>query len=268
MIDVEIATSKVYETIEPIFSSKKHKIVSTINIPPFRASIKDGYAVRASDGPGVKKVIKYVSAGDEILNLELGKGECFKINTGAPVPNSADAIIQIEDTRIIEESFGIELLVEILVTPTVGLDIRPIGSDLKIGETLINDYPPFDLADESVLASAGESLPKLNNITISIIATGDELVQPGTELKSGQIFDSNTTMLRGLLKKFGFELKLAINSKDTREELTKSVKKAMEVSDVIICTGGVSMGDKDFVKPVLKDLNFEICFGRVNMKPG
>lgn len=268
MIDVAIANSKVYESIVSIFPTKKHKIVSTINIPPFRASIKDGYAVKASDGPGVKKVIKYVSAGDEILNLELGKGECFKINTGAPVPNSADAIIQVEDTKIIEELDDIEKLVEILVKPTEGLDIRPIGSDLKIGETLIHDYPPFDLADESVLASAGESLPALKNIAISIIATGDELVQPGIKLKSGQIYDSNTTMLRGLLKNFGFDLKLAINSKDTREELKKSVKKAMEVSDVIICTGGVSMGDKDFVKPVLKDLNFEIVFGRVNMKPG
>lgn len=268
MIDVEIATSKVYQTIESIFPSKKHKIISTINIPPFRASIKDGYAVRSSDGPGLKKVIKYISAGDEISNLELGIGECFKINTGAPVPNSADAIVQLEDTKLIEESDEVEKLIEILVVPTAGLDIRPIGSDLTIGETLIDDYPPFDLADESVLASAGGKLPTLKNISISIIATGDELIQPGEELKSGQIYDSNTTMLRGLLKKFGFELKLAINSKDSRAELKKSINKAMEVSDVVICTGGVSMGDKDFVKPVLKDLNFEIIFGRVNMKPG
>lgn len=124
MIAVDIALKTILETVHRIEFSHKN-FESPINIPEFRASIKDGYAVKANGScRGAKKVISYVSAGDDIVTRDFDDGECFKINTGAPVPNFATAVVQVEDTKLIKSVNGIEEEIEIFIEPSVGLDIR------------------------------------------------------------------------------------------------------------------------------------------------
>lgn len=124
MIAVETALNTILDAVQRIeFSHKDYK--SPVNIPDFRASIKDGYAVKANGSClGVKKVIGYISAGDDVIHDDFDRGKCYKINTGAPVPDFATAVAQVEDTKLINKEDDVEKEVEILIEPTVGLDIR------------------------------------------------------------------------------------------------------------------------------------------------
>lgn len=126
----------------------------------------------------------------------------------------------------------------------------------------------LEIPELSMLASVGltvnQKMPR-----IAVISTGDELVDPsGGKLDEGQIYDSNSTMLKLLLQKYGFDVKFVAIAKDDYESLKAIVVKAMKECEIIISSGGVSMGDKDFVKPLMKELGLQIHFGRVNMKPG
>ncbi|XP_055610414.1 molybdenum cofactor synthesis protein cinnamon [Uranotaenia lowii] len=273
MIEVDEALRIILSTIENVAEPSKQ--TSRVNIPPFRASIKDGYAVKSIGGRGTKHVVGSVSAGDGIIMNSFTPDECYKINTGGPVPDQADAIVQIEDTKLISSKNGSEEVVEILVDPTPNLDIRPIGTDLQVGEEVFEYRFPLNAAQKSLLASIGEK-PTIKKLRIAIISTGDELVHPyesaGDSLVEGKIFDSNTTMLVELLKQFGFgdehcEIEQFV-VKDEYDALKQKLQSLTGSTNFIISTGGVSMGDKDFVKPVLQDLGYDLKFGRINMKPG
>lgn len=274
LIDVDEALQIILESI--VSKSDPKKQFSRANIPPFRASIKDGYALKSVGGKGVKRVVGYVAAGSGLIGDNFNIDECYKINTGAPVPEQADAVIQIEDTKLISADNDIERIVEILTDPSPNLDIRSIGSDLRMAEEVFEYHFPVDAAQKSLLASIGEPL-KVDKLKVVIISTGDELVHPyeasnqATSIE-GKIYDSNTTMLVQLLRQFGFneeqcEMQQLV-VKDEYESLRKEIKAFTGVAHAIISTGGVSMGDKDFVKPVLQDLGYDLKFGRVNVKPG
>ncbi|XP_055638140.1 molybdenum cofactor synthesis protein cinnamon [Toxorhynchites rutilus septentrionalis] len=274
MIDVGEALKIILSAIDSKSSPKKQ--MSRVNIPPFRASIKDGYAMKSIGGKGVKRVIKYVAAGSGIIRDNFNIDECYKINTGAPVPDYADCVVQVEDTKLISSVNDAESIVEILIDPTPDLDIRPIGSDLRMGEEVFEYRFPLSAAQKSLLASIGET-PKVDKLKIAIISTGDELVHPYGDSSQGEplegkIYDSNTTMLTQLLVQFGFgEDQCSVNHiviKDDYTSFHNGIESFTDSMHVIICTGGVSMGDKDFVKPVLEDLQYDLKFGRVNMKPG
>lgn len=274
MIDVDEALRIILASIASKSTPKKQ--LSRINIPPFRASVKDGYALKSIGGKGVKRVVGYVPAGNGIIHDNFNIDECYKINTGAPIPEQADAVVQIEDTKLISAHNDIEKIIEILADPCPNLDIRPIGSDLRMAEEVFEYRLPLDAAQKSLLASIGEP-PKVEKLKVVILSTGDELIYPYEESKQmgsaeGKIYDSNTTMLVQLIRQFGFNQEqcemqqLVVN--DSYDSLRNVVLSFTGAAHVIICTGGVSMGDKDFVKPVLRDLKFDLKFGRVNMKPG
>lgn len=123
MVAVDYALKTILNAIQSVEFSYSH-FKSPVNIPEFRASIKDGYAVNVSSGSGIKNVIGYISAGDDIIHEHFDVNSCYKINTGAAVPDFADAIIQIEDTKLIRAENGIEKEVEICIEPTKDLDIR------------------------------------------------------------------------------------------------------------------------------------------------
>lgn len=267
MIEVDQAQNIIFENT-PRFAEEK-KYVSTVNIPPFRASIMDGYALRANSSKGVKNVIGFISAGDPVNEVVFKDDECFKINTGAAVPLCADCVIQIEDTKLTLEENGIEKLVEILVDPKYNLNIRDVGCDLDDGTHLFSHRRPLTSIEHAILASVGQVPPKSWCPKIAVFSTGDELQQPGTDLPDGKIFDSNTTMLLGLLKDFGYSDVYTRIIKDTKSDLEEAVDEALSHGcHAIISSGGVSMGDKDYVKPVLTKKGYTIKFGRVNMKPG
>lgn len=267
MLDVEDALEKVFLMIKPL--SEPEILRSPMNCPPFRASIKDGYAIKSISTTKVRTVIGNISAGDKIVRENFADNECYKINTGAAVPNFADAIIQVEDTVVKGYNpDGSELEIELKLIPVKNCDIRDVGCDLSKGEILFRTNGLMDVPEKTILASVGlEKQQKMPRV--AIISTGDELVDPSAgELREGQIYDSNSTMLKLLLQKHGFTAKIVAIAKDDYQSLKGIVQHAMKECDVIISSGGVSMGDKDFVKPLLKDLGFEIQFGRVNMKPG
>ncbi|XP_035899060.1 molybdenum cofactor synthesis protein cinnamon isoform X1 [Anopheles stephensi] len=276
MIGVDDALKQILASIPTVQAPRKQ--LSRVNIPPFRASIKDGYALKSIGGKGMKKVIGYVSAGDPIVQTNFTIDECYKINTGAPVPLHADAVIQVEDTKLVSRENDYEKIVEILTEPTASLDIRSIGSDLRMSEEVFQYQFPLDACQRALLAAIGEKVSVVK-LKVAIISTGDELLHPydvnataDASSSEGKIYDSNTTMLVALVRQCGFtEDQCEIQQrvvKDDFESLKKEIESLTGAVHIIICTGGVSMGDKDFVKPVLKELNYELVFGRVNMKPG
>lgn len=267
MIEVDVALKEILSRVQRLEIS--NVIKSPMNCPPFRASIKDGYAMKAVSKSKTRKVIGFINAGDQIVQDDFAENECFKINTGAALPAFADAIVQVEDTKLLSNTAeGLEQEIELLQLPKKNFDIRGIGCDLAIEEVLFKTNGLMGVAEKTILASVGLNIPQ-KKPKIGIISTGDELVDPANgELKEGQIYDSNSTMLKLLLEKFGFEVKFMAIAKDDYVSLKGIVSNAMKKCDVIISSGGVSMGDKDFMKPLLKELGFEIVFGRVNMKPG
>ncbi|XP_037809005.1 molybdenum cofactor synthesis protein cinnamon [Lucilia sericata] len=263
-LNIILQTIKPQATLPQLLKDFK----SPVDIPPFRASIKDGYVMKSSGFSGSKKVLGYIAAGDSVIETDFQEDECYKINTGAPVPLKADCVIQVEDTKLLKtKKNGLEDLVEILVEPKKDLDIRPIGCDLAKGSSL---FPSVDLSPvvvKSLMASVGHAVP-LHKPLVAVISTGSELLDPQDYPIEGKIYDSNTTMLKQLLQYFGFDCVVTKVLTDNFDEVYETLTSIYDEVDFVICSGGVSMGDKDYIKPVLQKLGFNLQVGRVNMKPG
>ncbi|XP_004520412.1 molybdenum cofactor synthesis protein cinnamon [Ceratitis capitata] len=271
MISVVQALEVIFQTVQQqrAVAQLLNDFVAPVDIPPFRASIKDGYAMKSTGFSGTKKVLGYISAGDEVIVHDLEEDECYKINTGAPVPHYADCIVQVEDTKLLKrKKTGEEDLVEILVEPQANLDIRPIGTDLRKGSKLFPSADHSAVVIKSILSSVGKHLTGVRKPKVGIISTGSELLAPSQPEAKGKIYDSNTTMLEELLQYFGFECAQKVVLSDDFEIVKGKIEELFKSVDFIICSGGVSMGDKDYIKPALQALGFTLNFGRVNMKPG
>jgi len=246
-------------------------VVAKDPLPPFPASIKDGYAVISSDGAGVRTVRGESSAGYNPDLKPIGTGEIIRINTGAPVPPGADAVVMVENTKLIKASSdGEELEVEILAPPTPGLDIRPIGSDIRVGEVVLQKGATLGPPELGVLAAVGVTEVRVTRQpVVGILSTGNEIQDPSEELKPGHIRDSNKTTLKYLVKSKGFPVVDCGIAKDDLATLTDKLRESLESCDLLVTTGGVSMGDRDLLRKVLvSEFNAEIHFARVNMKPG
>ena len=219
-------------------------------------------------------VVGNSNAGDS-LNIDLKENECVKINTGAFVPQSADAVIQIEDTEsILKNDLGEDKQIKISNSSIeINQDIRSIGFDIQANELVLRKNSIINAAQIGIMATVGTTYVNVfKQPKIAIISTGNELVAPDTEiLNEGKIRDSNKSLLFSACKQLGL-----INvidggiANDNSDSVLKTFKNALDNdADVIISTGGVSMGDKDLVKDVLvKDLNCTLHFARMNMKPG
>ncbi|XP_068159007.1 molybdenum cofactor synthesis protein cinnamon [Drosophila tropicalis] len=270
MLPVDEALSIIFNVVQRSTELDKlvNELSSPVNIPPFRASIKDGYAMKSTGFSGTKRVLGCIAAGDKPSAYALQEDECFKINTGAPLPEHADCVIQVEDTKLLQrDKYNNETLVEIMVEPKAGLDVRPIGHDLTKGDAIFPSLDASPVVVNSLLASVG-SRQIIRKPKIAIISTGSELLSPKDSPTVGKIYDSNTTMLEQLLTYFGFECIQARVLSDSIEAISDTLADLFNVVDFVICSGGVSMGDKDYIKTVLEKLNFQLHFGRVNMKPG
>ena len=239
--------------------------------PPFPASIKDGYAVLSSDGPGERLVLGPVTAG-EMTECHIVSGHVMRITTGAPVPPGADAVVQVEDTELLESDGDgkIERKIKILSSPNVGVDIRPIGFDVKKGEQILTCFEKLGPAELGLMASLGlTEIEVFQKPKVAVLSTGNELINPDEVTKPGKIRDSNKIALKSLIKSHGFEVIDLGIAADTPQDLESKLCFGLEKADVIVSSGGVSMGEKDFLKPVLEDLlGATIHFGRVFMKPG
>lgn len=239
--------------------------------PPFPASVKDGYAVLASDGPGERLVLGPVTAG-EVTACNVISGHVMRITTGAPLPPGADAVVQVEDTELLEsDNEGrTEKRINILTTPKPGQDIRPVGFDVSKGQKVPTALQKLGPAELGLMASLGlTEIEVFQKPKVAVLSTGNEVVSPDEATRAGQIRDSNKIALKSLIKTHGFEaLDLGIAA-DNPQDLQNKLSDGLEKADVLVSSGGVSMGEKDFLKPVLEDLlGATIHFGRVFMKPG
>ncbi|XP_067274314.1 gephyrin b isoform X4 [Pseudorasbora parva] len=241
------------------------------NLPPFPASVKDGYAVRAADGPGDRFIIGESQAGEQPTHTVM-PGQVMRVTTGAPIPCGADAVVQVEDTELLRESEDgtEELEVRILVQARPGQDIRPIGHDIKRGECVLAKGTHMGPSEIGLLATVGVTEVEVQKFpVVAVMSTGNELLNPEDDLHPGKIRDSNRSTLLATIQEHGYPtINLGIVG-DNPDDLLNALNEGINRADVIITSGGVSMGEKDYLKQVLDiDLHAQIHFGRVFMKPG
>ncbi|KAK4441378.1 Molybdopterin biosynthesis protein CNX1 [Sesamum alatum] len=237
-------------------------------LPPYPASIKDGYAVVASDGPGEYPVITESRAGNDGIDVKVTPGTIAYVTTGGPIPDGADAVVQVEDTIPVESADPKR--VRILKQVAQGLDIRPVGCDIAKGDVILKLGERLGAAEIGLLATAGVLAVKVYPTPkIAVLSTGDELVEPTNEsLERGQIRDSNRAMILAAAVQQQCEvLDLGI-AHDDEKEIEGILDRAFSSGiDILLTSGGVSMGDRDFVKPLLEKKG-RVYFHKVCMKPG
>uniref|UniRef100_A0A914GX88 molybdopterin adenylyltransferase n=1 Tax=Globodera rostochiensis TaxID=31243 RepID=A0A914GX88_GLORO len=225
-------------------------------VPDFRASIKDGYAVIASDGLGPRRVVAASTAGTDCDTRGMGVGECVRVTTGARVPLGADAVMQVEDTRVLEHNGEEELVVEIGKEPLEGQDIREPGSDVAKGELLLKKGTVLNAAEIGVIALSGAKKVRIyeRSVPVSVLSTGDELIDfyssDDRPRRVGAVMDTNRPVLISFLRSNGFRpVDMGVVG-DSLFSLIDIVRRALTRTDVLVVTGGVSMGEKDLLKEV------------------
>ena len=239
--------------------------------PSFDNSAMDGFTVRSSDTFGATKTnmvslknIDVSSAGSP-SDLVLKKGECIQCMTGAKIPEGADAIIMVEDTS----GFSNDESVQIMIEAKVGQHIRKMGEEINEGDTLIKKGTIISTSEIGVCASSGYGeLVVSKKPKVAIFATGNELVEPGKNLKEGEIYNSNLFLFADLVNKAGSKVLMRNVIKDDKSSLKSFLFDALETCDVIISSGGVSMGRYDYVREVFIDLGVKEHFWKVAQKPG
>ena len=226
-------------------------IVATEAIPPFANTAMDGYAVRAEDtvdAPVRLLIVDSLAAGRAPEHI-VGSGEAIRIMTGAPMPDGADAVVMVEDTSI----EGDRVVINTVAGP--GQFIRAVGDDVQIGDTVLVAGTELRPAHLGVLASLGRLQVTVHpRLRVGVLSSGDELVEDGSPLKPGQIREANKELLLGLVAAANctpVDLGLVI---DTEEALLSAFERAIASCDAVITSGGVSMGDYDLVKVVLRKL--------------
>lgn len=239
-----------------------HDVVSDINMPPFRKTAVDGYACRMSDIGGSLEIIEVIPAGVTPIKT-IGKGQCSKIMTGAPIPSGADCVLMIEDTRIIGDN-RIEL-----IGKSTKANICELGEDIRIGDLSIEKGITILPKHIAIMAALGCHRPIVAvKPIVSILPTGDELVEPNIKPTGSQIRNSNGHQLISQVVNCGAEPFYNGIVGDTKEATYKAISEALGKSDVIILTGGVSMGDFDFVPEIMERLGVQIHFDRIAVQPG
>jgi molybdopterin molybdotransferase len=279
MISVEDALKLILSTT-PILGMEKVDIITALgrvigeniyspsDIPPFDNSAMDGYAVKSEDTKGASKnhpavltVIEDLPAG-YVAKGKIKKGEAIRIMTGAPLPQGVDSVVMVEET----EASGDK--VKIFNEAEINQHIRKAGEDVKKGELVIPQGTVLRPAAIGMLASLRRSFVSVyQRPLVSILCTGDELVDVDGELKAGQIVSSNSYTLASQVNECGgIPLLLGI-ARDRKDELEQKFREGLR-ADVIISSAGVSVGDYDLVKGVLQDLGMEMKFWKVAMRPG
>ena len=241
-------------------------VVATEDVPPFDNSAMDGFAVQRADldsVPVILPILEDVPAGS-VPTQPLISGSVIKIMTGAPLPDGADTVVKVEDTLPAGTTE-----VQILAAPDLGTAVRRAGGDVKSGTTVFTAGTRLSSTHLSVLASLGVATPRVRRRPIvAYMTTGDELVPASTAtLLPGQIRDANTLTVGAILDELGVEGINVGAIGDNADELRAALRSAADQADIIMTTGGVSMGEYDLVKQVLTELG-GVEFWKVAMQPG
>jgi len=238
-------------------------IFAPFDVPPHNNSAMDGYAVKSidMDEPCTLEMVGTVLAGQNYSG-DLQSGQCLRIMTGAPVPASSDAVVMQENVTASGNSIQINQVV------TKGANVRKAGEDINEGALVLRQGEKLNPSDLGLLASLGfDQIKTFRKIKAAVISTGDELVAPGKERGLGQIFESNRFVIISMLKRLNVEVIDLGIVEDTEEAIRSAFEQASEQADIIVSSGGVSVGDADFVKQIIAEMG-EIGFWKLAIKPG
>ena len=285
MLSVEEAFDRIMTYFSPLETETKpvlqalgqvlaEDVASPLHLPPLDNSAMDGYAVRYQDIAGANpesprqlRVISQVAAG-QMPTREVVEGTAIRIMTGAPVPQGADTIIPFEETDEVERrGKGLDLdEIGIREELSQGSHIRPAGEDVQKGELVLTRGATLRPSEIGVLASLGmESVSVTRRPVVAILATGDELLNPGDPVEPGKIYDSNSSSVAASVLRYGGIPKVLGIARDNLEDMHRKLSEGTD-SDLLITSAGVSRGDYDMVKDVLMERG-EISFWSVRMRP-
>lgn len=239
-------------------------IVAQFNEPRFPTASMDGYAVVHSDLDNESiKIVGYNPAGNDEKRV-LGEGECIKTFTGSKMPEGSDTLIQIENVTVEDE--------KIVVNQKVpkGSSVRPVGESYKAGDVLIKKGTKIGFAEIGVLAGLNRVMVKVAlKPRVAVVSTGSEILDLGVQSDNpAQIRSSNNYTLSALFESAGAEVIQLGTVGDNKESITKSFENALSSADILVSTGGVSVGDYDFVKDIIPRLGAEVLYKGVAIKPG
>ena len=258
----EVETSKALNRVLAI------DITSELAIPPFDRSAMDGYAVKAEDtfgaspsNPNVIKKIGTVEIGEQ-TDLVLTSGEAVRISTGAAIPKGSDSVIKIEDTDI--DSDRVSLYTSIVP----GKNVSKKGEDIPLGTEILRSGITIKASHIALLSSLGIKHVKVKKKPkVSVFAVGDELIEVGNPLPPNKIYNSNSPMVSSLVETYGGSVVRELNIKDSKDEIRNNLIKSSVDSQIIIFTGGTSVGTKDFL-PESIHKNGEVLVHGIAMRPG
>jgi molybdopterin molybdotransferase len=284
MISVEEALDKVLGYFSVLNAEEKpileclgqvldEDVYSTIDVPPRDNSAMDGYAVRAEDVAGATaaspvylNVIGEVKAGD-LPKEEVSTNTALRIMTGAPLPDGADSVVQFEHTDETPHHKHPPFMIGVLNPVTKGKNVRHAGEDIATGQLVLNKGVVLRPSEIGVLASLGrETIRVIRRPVIAILATGDELIELGEPLPAGKIYNSNSFSAAAQVLRYGGIPRVLGIARDRVKDIEDKIREALS-ADMLITSGGVSMGNYDLVKDVLAQQG-EVSFSTVRMKPG
>jgi molybdopterin molybdotransferase len=236
-------------------------VISDIPMPPFNKAAMDGFAIKEADIEKELEIVETIAAGQTPQKTIL-EGQAAKIMTGAPVPNGADFVIQVELSEQTNKN-------TVRFTSHPKNNIIPMAEDVQIGQVVLKKGQLITARHIAVMASVGCTTPEVYvQPKVGILSTGDEIVEPENTPKTSQIRNSNGHQLVAqVIECNGIANYMGIVS-DTYEDTYNAIKEGMEQNDILLLTGGVSMGEFDFVPKIMKDLGIEIQFNRVAVQPG
>jgi len=254
---------------KPLLDALRHvlaeDIVAEENVSPFDNSAMDGFAVRSDDFrtvPVVLDVVGEVAAG-HVTTRHIDKGQAIRVMTGGKIPQGADAVVQIEWTEPIDGQH-----VKVLQSVPLGHNVRRAGEDIRAGEKVLEKGREIRAAELGVLASLGRTTVSIyRKPKVAILATGDELVEISAAITEGKIRNSNSYALHALCAEAGALPVMLGIEKDEKEKVRAKIQQGLK-HDVLITSGGVSVGKYDIVREVLLELGVEIKFWKVSIKPG
>lgn len=240
----------------------RQDVFADMDMPPFHKSAMDGYACRFADIGNMLEVLEVIQAGTT-AQKPVGTNQCVKIMTGAAVPEGCDCVFKVEDSEQLAEN-------QVRCTnPKTAMNICYRGEDYQNGDLLIKQGTLINTPQMAVLAGAGQTkIEVCKRPGITLIATGSELVEPGEKPNPGQIRNSNTSQVVSQLHRMNLEVIDNITLADDYRVLVETFENALQKSDIVIFTGGASVGDFDYIPEILKEQNFNIFWDRTGIKPG
>ena len=280
MLDLNEAIQRILGVVPPPVNERislpeahgrvlKANILSPMDVPAFDNSAMDGYAVLAADvaqasadHPIALRLVGQSAAG-AVFNREITRGTCVRLFTGSLLPAGADAVVMQEDTR----ANGTEVLVLDAVKPWE--NVRFKGEDIKAGKTIAETGTRLTAAQLSLLAATGVvDLDAGKQPVVGLVATGTELKEPGQRLEAGQIYESNRVGLSALVVQSGGIPKVFPLIEDVLTSTSKALEEAFDECDIVVTSGGVSVGEFDFIKPAFERIGGHLEFWKVSIKPG